>query len=112
MKRLNTLNGTGLITKLFPLKEGEEVVTGAIYQLTVDGMEKVTASATSKVVGYCHGGDVIEKNSILVELNGATVYETEYTDAPAVGELLNNYQRVLTVNEEKKTYEFIIETNA
>ena len=93
----------------FPLKEGEEVVEGAFYEVVDGYAQAVSGEPTGNIVGVCYGGgDKIEKGHILLDVDPTSIYEESYTDsAPTIGSILNYVKLVVSVNEANKTYRFM-----
>lgn len=102
---------TSEATIFFPLKEGEEVVEGAFYEV-VDGyaQELDGAEPTGAIVGVCiGGGDQIEKGKIMLDIDPTSIYEEAYdeADVPTIGEVIDYVKVVISVNTAAKTYRFM-----
>lgn len=104
MKFKNTSDGI----IMFPLKEKEEVVNGAVYEIVSGVAQKVTATPTGEIIGVCQGGDKVEKGRIMLDIDPTSIYRETYTDKPTIGEKLLGCKLVIATDETNKTYDYIL----
>ena len=111
-KRLKSIDGSGTIMRYFDLAEGQEAKTNVFYEI-VSGKAKEIAEGstpTGKIIGFSHGGDKLVEGKLLLDVNPAIVYiASDVEDLPTVGTVLNGFKKVLAVDAEASTYEFVID---
>ena len=92
----------------FPLKEGEEVVEGAFYEVVNGYAQKVTGEPSGNIIGVCYGGgDKVEKGHILLDIDPTSIYQESYDVKPTIGEIIDYVKLVISVDEATKTYRFM-----
>lgn len=101
-RRLKSIDGSGTIMRYFKLDEGEEALANAFYG-TKDGVaERIEGTASGyDWIGFSHGGDNLNKGEIFLDVNPAIEYMAILGEAearPAVGEVVNGYQKVIAVH--------------
>ena len=116
-KRLKSIDGSGTIMRYFDLAEGQEAKANVFYEIVSGKAKEIAegATPTGAVIGFSHGGDKLVKDEILLDVNPAIVYVATVANAealPTVGTKVNGFKKVLAVDEETLTYEFVIDVEA
>ena len=110
-KRLKSTNGSGTIMRYFDLADGQEAKTNVFYEI-VDGKAEEIADGstpTGTIIGFSHGGDKLVEGKILLDVNPAIVYiASDVEELPTVGAVIDGFKKVLAVDAEASTYEFVI----
>ncbi len=104
MKHKN-MNG-GVI--LFPLKENEEVVNGAVYEVNDGKASKVTGTPTGALIGVCMGGDKVEKGKIMLDIDPTSIFLEKYTEVPTIGAFVDGCKLVIGVDTDAGTFTYIL----
>lgn len=93
----------------FPLKNGEEVENGAVYEIVSGKAQKVTASVTGNLIGICQGGDTMRAGYIMLDIDPTSVFKETYSSAtPTIGEYVSECKLVLDVDEKAKTFTYLL----
>lgn len=110
MKKCNLSKGT----MYFPLKDNEEVVNGAIYEIVSGKAQKLTSDTiTGTVLGVCAGGGNMRPGEVMLDIDPTSVFEEAYTDsAPTIGEITGGCKLVIGVDTVAKTFTYLIRTAA
>lgn len=109
MKSRNLSKGTFY----FPLKSGETIDDGAVYEIVSGKAQKVTSTITGKLIGVCIGGDNIRKGYVMLNIDPTTVYKEAYSStAPTIGEYTDKCKLVINVNEADKEFEYLLRKEA
>ncbi len=95
-------------TLYFPLKEAEEVVNGAVYEIVSGKAQKVTGAVTGNLLGVCAGGDKMRGGYIMLDIDPTSVFKEEYTSKPTIGTFVDSCKLVVDVDEEAKTFAFLV----
>lgn len=104
MKLKNT--SCGII--MFPLKENEAVEAGAVYEVVSGVAQKVTATPTGALIGVCQGGDKLETGKIMLDIDPTSIFRETYEEKPTVGAFILGCKLVIAVDEENKTFDYIL----
>ena len=116
-RRYKSIDGSGTIMRYFDLAEGQEAKANVFYEIISGKAKEVAegATPTGTIIGFSHGGDKLVEGKLLLDVNPAIVYlaTVENKEAlPTVGAVLNGFKKVLAVDEETLTYEFVIDVEA
>lgn len=110
-KRLKSTNGSGTIMRYFDLADAQEAKTNVFYEILNGKAKEIADSATptGTIIGFSHGGDKLVEGKILLDVNPAIVYiASEVSELPTVGTVIDGFKKVLAVDAEASTYEFVI----
>lgn len=101
-RRLKTLDSTGVpVMRYYKLAENQTPPYCNCFYIISDGLAvKQEGDKTgTELVGFSHGGNNLAKGLILLDINETPLYmgilEGTDTQRPAIGELVNGYQRVI-----------------
>lgn len=95
-------------TLYFPLKEAEEVENGAVYEIVSGKAQKVTGSVTGNLLGVCAGGDKMRGGYIMLDIDPTSVFKEKYSSKPTIGTFVDSCKLVVDVDEETKTFAFLV----
>lgn len=118
-RRLKTIAGDGTITRYYDLKAGEDALCNCFYGIKTGKAEKISEAVGEgiELIGFSHGGNNVAKGKILLDINPAVEYMCilgNDTARPAIGEVVNGYQKVTAVHYDGDvgyvTGEFGVET--
>lgn len=104
MKHKN-MNGA---TIMFPLKDKEKVVIGAIYEIASGVAQKVTGAPTSAIFGVCIGGNEVEVGKVMLDIDPTSIFLEGYSTKPTLGEVVDGCKAVIGIDEEAKTFTYIL----
>lgn len=98
-RRLKSKDGSDSVTRYYELKAGEEAYTNAFYEVVSGKATKISGAASGDgPVGFSFGGNALVDGCILLDINEQALYMCLLDDddtAPAIGDLVNGYQRVI-----------------
>ena len=102
-RRLKTIPGDGTITRYYKLDEGEEALCNCFYGISSGVAERIEGTASGYgLIGFSHGGNNLVKGRILLDINPGVLYMgifgAEESDRPAIGDVVNGYQKVVDVH--------------
>lgn len=93
----------------FPLKTGETVEVGKVYEIVSGVAQKITSSGiTGNIVGVCMGGNNINVGKIMLDVDPTAVFEEGYSTKPTIGTFVDGCKLVVAVNEDNSTFEYIL----
>lgn len=95
-------------TLYFPLKDGEEVENGAVYEIVGGVAQKVESAVTGNIIGVCAGGNNIRKGYIMLDIDPTAVFREEYTSKPTIGEYVDGCKLVVDVDTETETFMYLL----
>lgn len=96
----------------FPLKDGEEVVEGGIYEIVDGKAQAIGEEITGSLLGVCiGGGDKLEKGHILLDIDPTSIYEEPYEEAPTIGDYVDTVKLVISVNTDAETFRYLLRAN-
>ena len=106
MKRFNLSKGT----LYFPLKSGETVTNGAVYEIVNGKAQKVAnTGATGDLFGVCEGGDAVRTGYVMLDIDPTSVFTESYVgDAPTLGTFVAGCKLVTNVDTDAKTFDYIL----
>lgn len=103
--KYKNMNGEAIMV---PLANGEEVVAGAIYEVTGGKAKKAESSVTGDLFGVCKGGDKVVRGMIMLDINPTSIFREAYTELPTIGTIVNGCKLVIGVDTEEKEFEYIL----
>ena len=105
MKAFNLSKGT----LYFPLKAGEEVVNGGIYEIVDGKAQAVSNTITGTILGVCAGGDNVRPGQVMLDIDPTSAFVEAYTTtAPAIGAYVDGCKLVIGVNTDAKTFTYLL----
>lgn len=106
MKRFNLSKGT----LYFPLKSGETVTSGAVYEIVSGKAQKVASTgATGDLFGVCEGGDNVRKGYVMLDIDPTSVFTEAYAStAPTLGTFVDGCKLVTNVDTDARTFGYIL----
>lgn len=100
-RRLKTLDSNGHPTLRYYKLSDDIAYANAFYQIEDDEATIIEGELGdgAKLIGFSHGGNNLAKKLIFLDINQNVVYmgifEEGEDDRPAIGDLVNGYQRVI-----------------
>lgn len=105
MKRFNLSKGT----LYFPLKSGETVTNGAVYEIVSGKAQKVVSTATGDLFGVCEGGNAVRTGYVMLDIDPTSVFTESYAStAPTLGTFVAGCKLVTNVDTDAKTFDYIL----
>lgn len=95
-------------TLYFPLKEGETVENGAVYEIVSGEAQKVTEAVTGTLLGVCAGGNNIRDGYIMLDIDPTSVFKETYTDLPTIGAFVDGCKLVIGVDTDAETFAYLV----
>ena len=97
-------------TFYFPLKSGEDVVEGGVYEVVDGEAAAVDETITGALLGVCiGGGDQMRPGEIMLDIDPTSIYEEAYSDsAPDLGDFVDGCKLVVAVDEVKETFKYLL----
>lgn len=95
-------------TLYFPLKEGETVENGAVYEIVSGKAQKVTGAVTGTLLGVCAGGNNIRGGYIMLDIDPTSVFKEAYTLLPTIGTFVDGCKLVVDVDTDAKTFAYLV----
>lgn len=108
-RRLKTLDSTGVpILRYYKLAD-TVAYANCFYGIANDQASKIEGAASGKaLIGFSHGGNNLGKGLIFLDINETSLYMgilEEGDTKPAIGDLVNGYQRVVDTHYETESAE-------
>ncbi len=100
-------------TLYFPLKEGEAVENGAVYEIVSGVAQKVTGTVTGNILGVCAGGNHIREGHIMLDIDPTSVFKETYSSsAPIIGTFVDGCKLVIGVDTNAKAFSYLVRKEA
>lgn len=99
-------------TLYFPLKEGEAVENGAVYEIVSGKAQKVTGAVTGTLLGVCAGGNNIRGGYIMLDIDPTSVFKETYSSLPTIGTFVDGCKLVVDVDKDAKTFAYLVRKEA
>lgn len=95
-------------TLYFPLKEGEAVENGAVYEMVSGKAQKVTGEVTGDLLGVCAGGNNVREGHIMLDIDPTSVFKEAYSSEPTIGAFVDGCKLVVGVDTTAKTFSYLV----
>lgn len=98
-QRLKSIDGSGTIMRYYELAD-DVAYANAFYKIANGKATKIVGTVSgAALIGFSHGGNNLAEGLIFLDINPNVVYMgilgDEDTGRPAIGELVNGFQRVI-----------------
>lgn len=98
-QRLKSIDGSGTIMRYYELAD-DVAYANAFYKIANGEATKIVGTVSgAALIGFSHGGNNLAEGLIFLDINPSVVYMgilgDEDTGRPAIGELVNGFQRVI-----------------
>ena len=98
-QRLKSIDGSGTIMRYYELAD-DVAYTNAFYKIANGKATKIVGTVSgAALIGFSHGGNNLAEGLIFLDINPSVVYMgilgEEDEGRPAIGELVNGFQRVI-----------------
>lgn len=98
-QRLKSIDGSGTIMRYYELAD-DVAYANAFYKIANGEATKIVGTVSgAALIGFSHGGNNLAEGLIFLDINPNVVYMgilgDEDTGRPAIGELVNGFQRVI-----------------
>ena len=97
-------------TLYFPLKEGEAVKNGAVYEIVSGKAQKVTGTVSGNILGVCVGGNHVREGFVMLDIDPTSVFKETYSLLPTIGTFVDGCKLVIGVDTDAKTFAYLVRT--